>query len=221
MMDGVTVALRSLLPRDVEVEAGRPEEVEGFLFPEEEALIVHAIEKRRLGFHAGRVLARRALARLGVAEQPILARDRRPIWPEGILGSISHAVGCCVVAVARRGEIAGIGLDVEVARAATERIVAHIATPEERTWLDPSGDVARWATVLFGAKEAFYKSLAEIHPAFVGFHDVRVEIDPDGTFRVVPLAPALRPALESRMVSGRWREEGGWVIASVVVRSGS
>jgi 4'-phosphopantetheinyl transferase EntD len=215
----VTEVLRALFPPGVEVEAARPEDVEGRLFPEEEALIANAIAKRRLVFRGGRILARRALARLGVVESPLPAKNRRPVWPEGIVGSISHADGCCVVAVARRGEIVGIGVDVEVDGAVTERILSHIATPEERDWLAGCDDLPRWATVLFSAKEAFYKSLAPIHPQFVGFHDVRVEIGMEGTFRVIPLDETVRAPIAGLGVSGRWRREGGWAFAGVVVRS--
>jgi 4'-phosphopantetheinyl transferase EntD len=213
----VTEVLRALFPANVEVEGGRAEEVEGRLFPEEEALIARAVEKRRREFRAGRVLARRALSRLGVSEAPILAKERRPLWPAGIVGSISHAGGCCAVAVARRGGLVGIGLDVEIADAVTEPIFARISTPEERTWLLGRSEPRRWATLVFSAKEAFYKSLAAVHDDWVGFQDVRVEIDDDERFRVVPLAEAVRASLGEGRVVGRWRRHAPWVFASATL----
>jgi 4'-phosphopantetheinyl transferase EntD len=204
----------------VEVEAGVPGEILGRLFPEEEALIVRAVEKRRREFRAGRILARRALARLGVPEAPILAKERRPIWPEGIVGSISHADGCCAAAVARRGRILGVGLDVEVDRAVTERILARIAMPEEREWMNSRDEPRRWGTVLFSAKEAFYKSLAGVHEGWVGFHDVRVEVDDAGTFRVTPIAAAVRSVLAGRTLEGRWRASDRWVLAGAIYGAG-
>ena len=35
------------------------------------------------------------------------------VWPEGVVGSISHCAGCCGVAVARAGASSSLGLDVE------------------------------------------------------------------------------------------------------------
>lgn len=218
-MSPVTQVLRSLFPAAVEVEGGWNGEIDGPLFAEEEALIERAVEKRRRTFRAGRVLARRALLRLGLPAAPILAWDRRPVWPEGVLGTISHTEECCAVAVTRRGEIVGVGVDVEVDGAATERLFRHIATPEELEWLHGLAEPSVWGTVLFSAKEAFYKSLATIHPHFVSFHDVRLEIDRvAGTFQVVPLDDAVRSALTGLCVDGAWRCEDGWVFAAVVLR---
>jgi 4'-phosphopantetheinyl transferase EntD len=214
----LTDALRALFPAAVEVDAGVPAEIHGRLFPEEEALIVRAVEKRRSEFRAGRILARSALARLGVTPAPILAKERRPIWPEGIVGSISHADGCCAVAVARRGPILGVGLDVEVEGAVTERIFARIATPEEREWMR-RGEPRRWATVIFSAKEAFYKSLAAVHEEWVGFHDVRVEVDDAGTFRVVPIAEAVRSVVAGRRPAGKWCITDRRVFAALTLAS--
>ncbi|MGQ0722523.1 MAG: 4'-phosphopantetheinyl transferase family protein [Candidatus Eiseniibacteriota bacterium] len=217
MSDSLTDALRPLFPAAVEVDAGVPAGILGRLFPEEEALIARAVEKRRSEFRAGRILARRALSRLGVAEVPILAKERRPLWPEGIVGSISHADGCCAVAVARRGPILGVGLDVEVEGAVTERIFARIATPEEREWIHGRDEPRRWGTVIFSAKEAFYKSLAAVHETWVGFHDVRVEVQDAGTFRVTPIRESVRAAVAGRGLSGRWCVTGRRVFAALTL----
>src|SRR5687767_14664223 len=215
----VTEILRSLFPPDVEVEGGWSGEINGPLFPEEQALIERTIEKRQRTFRAGRVLARQALLRFGVPPAPIPALDRRPVWPAGYVGTISHTDECCAVAVARAGEIVGVGVDVEVDGAASEGVLRHIATEEELAWLRTGAEPRIWGTLLFSAKEAFYKSLAAIHPHFVGFHDVRIEIETEkGTFRVMPLHDAVRSAVAGLDVRGTWRREGGWVFAAVVLR---
>jgi 4'-phosphopantetheinyl transferase EntD len=218
-VNGITAILRSLFPPGVEVEAGWSGEIDGPLFPEEEVLIERAVEKRRRTFRAGRVLARRALMRLGFPAAPILATDRWPVWPEGVLGTISHTDECCVVAVTRRGEILGVGVDVEVDGVATEGVFRQIATPGEIEWLHGCAEPGVWATVLFSVKEAFYKSLATIHPHFVSFHDVRLEIDIEAsTVRVVPLDDGVRSSLTGVCVDASWRRKGGWVFAAVVLR---
>ena len=83
------------------------------LHPEERSAVADAIESRRREFAAGRALARRQLARLGVDPGPIPARaDRTPIWPEGVVGSISHCADLCAVVVARADAFRSLGLDV-------------------------------------------------------------------------------------------------------------
>src|SRR5438876_615194 len=76
-----------------------------WLFGEERALVAGASPVRRREFTAGRVCARDALQQLGGPRCAIL-RDpsRAPIWPEGFVGSISHAAGYCVAAAARTAD---------------------------------------------------------------------------------------------------------------------
>ena len=88
---------------------------EDALRPEERAGLGRAVEKRRREFAAGRACARRALARLEIADAVLpIGPDRLPAWPAGIVGSITHCAGYCGVAVARRGSILCLGLDAEV-----------------------------------------------------------------------------------------------------------
>ncbi len=64
------------------------------LFPEEQAYIAEAVEKRQVEFSTARVLARRALYELGVSPQSLCPNDdRSPRWPAGIIGSITHTDG--------------------------------------------------------------------------------------------------------------------------------
>ena len=67
--------------------------------PADEAIsMVRAVPRRRVEFATGRLCARRAMAALGHARVSIpRAQDRVPIWPDGIVGSITHTdfVGGC------------------------------------------------------------------------------------------------------------------------------
>jgi 4'-phosphopantetheinyl transferase EntD len=43
---------------------------------------------------------------LGLPERPIpMGRDRAPVWPEGVVGSISHSDAFCLAAVARSDRV--------------------------------------------------------------------------------------------------------------------
>ena len=75
------------------------------LFPEEEALLLRAVSKRRNEFALSRTCARRALANIGVAPCSILrTSDRAPIWPSGIVGSITHCKSYTAAAVCSDGQ---------------------------------------------------------------------------------------------------------------------
>ncbi|MGH3274922.1 MAG: 4'-phosphopantetheinyl transferase family protein, partial [Streptosporangiaceae bacterium] len=84
------------------------------LFPEEQAVMARAVEKRRREFTTARACARTALARLGQPPVAIVPGDRgEPRWPPGIVGSITHCAGYRAAAVGRAAEVLAIGLDAE------------------------------------------------------------------------------------------------------------
>ena len=81
----------------VELRGGEPDP----LLPAERAALGQVVDGRRRDFAAGRHCARRALARLVGSPEPILSGpDREPVWPQGIVGSITHCDGYRAAAVA-------------------------------------------------------------------------------------------------------------------------
>ena len=134
---------------------------------------------REREFRIGRALAREALARLGIADHPLLPADtREPKWPDGIVGSISHCEGVCAVAVAESKRFSGIGIDLERIDRIDDDIADTVCTPEERRQLDaiaPSVRRQRLA-LLFSAKESVFKALFPTTRQFLEFHDVALTI---------------------------------------------
>ncbi|TSP11286.1 4'-phosphopantetheinyl transferase superfamily protein [Cupriavidus campinensis] len=127
-------------------------------------VLLTATPRRQGHFRAGRYCARVALVRAGAAEHVVtMGEDRLPVWPDGWIGSISHADGMAVALAARASTTAGLGVDAEQwltsARAAD---IAHlVATPQEIDLLAARAGTSIEAavTVLFSAKEALYKAL--------------------------------------------------------------
>ena len=212
--------LASLFPRTVSVAGGRPEDVSGRLYPEEERLIDGAVAKRRREFTAGRLFARQALAGLGRPASPLLSHDRRPLWPAGTTGSITHARDRCAAAAALVEDVAGIGLDVEVLGAVTSELERHVLTEPERDWLAsmPAATQPHWATLTFSAKEAFYKSLAELGVGFVDFHDVRIRHGVNGSFAVIVDSSPLAAKLHNLVIIGRSAVEGDRIWTAVTLK---
>jgi hypothetical protein len=84
------------------------------LFPDEEAVISNAVDKRRNEFATARACARDALAKLGMPPVPIVPGLRgAPQWPPGVVGSITHCAGYRASAVARDRDVVTVGLDAE------------------------------------------------------------------------------------------------------------
>ncbi|MEQ1815109.1 MAG: hypothetical protein ABL861_01310, partial [Nitrosomonas sp.] len=84
------------------------------LYAEEEVLLKKQGVKRLIDFCKGRYCAHRALEKMGYHSSPIL-RDANgaPIWPEEIIGSISHSGDIATAVVALNAGILGIGLDIQ------------------------------------------------------------------------------------------------------------
>ena len=195
----------------------------GELHPEEAACIPRALAKRRREFTAGRLCARAALEKLGVHDFPlVVGKQRVPVWPAGVVGSISHCEGYCGVAVAPRGEVLGIGLDAERADPLESELLARICSglEIERNARLPAGRGAPDPGKLtFCAKEAFYKCYYPLTGTFLGFKDVEVELDPgQSRFQARLCRPETPSVCGVRELEGRlaWSDE--LVFAGVTLR---
>ncbi|MET0795278.1 MAG: 4'-phosphopantetheinyl transferase superfamily protein [Polyangiaceae bacterium] len=171
--------LASFFEQQVSVEVAPPQLQLEQLFPEERRYISAAVPKRQAEFATARVCARRALARLGVAPCSLLpGADRAPSWPDGIVGSIAHTQRVCAVAVAHRGQLSGVGIDVEDSRPLEPDLEYLVCTAAEIRWLDRRGEErGRWAKLIFSAKEAFYKYQYPKSQLVLDFRDVELDID--------------------------------------------
>ncbi len=148
------------------------------LFPDEVQSLGRASPRRLQEFAAGRVCARRALGQFGLANYPLrMASDRRPRWPATVVGSISHTTGMCGVVVAEREQFCGIGLDIEIVEQVNPEIWPILCTPEEMHWLATlrAPEQARYAALLFSAKEAFYKCQYNVTRQWLEFDDVTLD----------------------------------------------
>ena len=157
------------------------EDVPGEPTAEERPAVARAVEKRRREFAAGRELARHGLRSFGLEGVSIPVSDRRyPVWPGGIVGSISHTRERVGVALARKGDYAGVGLDLEVRNAVTPNLHGSILVDSELRRLGdaPGGEEA---TLIFSCKEAVFKAVNPLCGEFLDFLDVSIELS-EGTF---------------------------------------
>jgi 4'-phosphopantetheinyl transferase EntD len=194
------------------------------LFPEELALIERAVAKRRDEFASARACARTALAELGRPPAPILRGPRgEPLWPRGVVGSITHCAGYCAAAVAPAGPTVAIGIDAEPDRPLPEGVLETVGLPAERD----RASAARaerpgphWDRLLFSAKESTYKAWYPLTGRWLGFEEAEIRIDPAGTFSAHLLVPGpVVAGREVRQFPGRWLAARGLVVTSIAVEA--
>lgn len=160
---------------------------------------------RRRDFAHGRYCARLALGRLGIERVAIgVGASREPLWPPGIIGSITHSSDLAAAAVCRDDELTGLGIDCERIGRIDDKLLERICLAGEVSGLREAGYGTEHADVLFSAKESVYKCIWPAIRRFVGFHDVAISLDRESRrFRVAPASDAVDEALLSG-IEGRW-----------------
>ena len=181
------------------------------LLPDEAALVGSAVPKRRREFAVGRSLARGLLAEIGIPPAPLLRdADRCPIWPEQVVGSISHSSELCAVVVTRSDRPRGVGIDVESDQPLEKKLRDRICLAAEIDGLDEDAAGLR-GKLLFSIKEAIYKCQFPISRTRLDFHDVEVELDLErqrfcGAMRVASAA-----SLTAALIHGGYTWQAGHV----------
>jgi enterobactin synthetase component D len=153
--------------------------------------IEKAVVKRKSEFLAGRYCAHRSLAAFDIAPELIgIGEGRSPLWPQGVVGSISHCQGYAIAATARSNALLTLGIDVEdiVAPDTQRNLEKSVINDDELFLLQQDMPPEQVFTLIFSAKESFFKAAYPWVKAYFGFEAMSVTgIDWHGghlTFRV-------------------------------------
>lgn len=147
--------------------------------------LVRSVDKRKAEYLAGRICAQKALRHLiGTSREPLIipvGEHREPVWPDNILGSITHSHNCAICAVGDKQVFKYIGFDVEETMSSEQasELANQIHSDLEQQLLIKSGMSEQLATtVLFSAKESIFKGLYYQVRKYFGFEVARlVEVD--------------------------------------------
>jgi 4'-phosphopantetheinyl transferase EntD len=238
--------IEKILPVTVAVEERRTDPPDAVLYPEEEALVIRAVPKRRAEFTTARLCARAALAALGEPPVAILPGPRgAPRWPRGVVGTITHCAGYRAAAVARAADLAAIGMDAEPHGPLPAGVLPAVSRPAEAAALAALARTTpgvHWDRMLFSAKESVYKAWFPLTGRWLDFEEAELTFGgvdlasdgiapgPDGIAPGPDGAPAtldrtgtftVRLLAEgpppSAEFAGRWLVADGLVLTSVTV----
>ncbi len=205
-----------LLPSPVVAVEAFADPPELDLYPDEEAHVARAVDKRRREFATVRRCARDALGRLGVPPGPILPGEHgAPTWPAGIVGSMTHCAGYRGAAVAREAAVRTLGLDAEPHEALPDGVLEVVSLPAERTRLAALAadrPAVHWDRLLFSAKESIYKAWFPLARRWLGFEEADVTLDPAGTFTARLLVDGPVSGF-----TGRWTVHNGLLGTAIAV----
>lgn len=146
-------------------------------FPE---LLTNAAIRRKAEYLTGRIAAKYALNDLGYSNFILHSGlQREPLWPNGVIGSISHThqQALAVATLPSKEILHGIGVDIEipVTSEMAESIWSEIISPTEFIWLHTHPIPFSLAfTITFSAKESLFKMLYPTVRHYFDFLSARI-----------------------------------------------
>ncbi len=181
--------------------------------------------KRRMQFLAGRVCARGAIERI----RPNLSTwalpqdgDGCPMWPQELVGSISHSANVATAAVALRSDARGLGVDVEpvMSREAAADVAPLVASDDETRRVAQTAGLGRLEalTLVFSAKESLFKALfppTRRHFDYLDCEVVRLDLEARVLF--LTFKPPFDAVFGAGEFSGRYALADGDVWTGVLV----
>ncbi len=175
-------SLASLLPNTTVVREGDLRS-EATLVEGEARFVSRAVSRRRHEFASGRSLARDALRAFGHSSA-LIPSDKfgAPLWPTGIVGSITHTANYVAVAACHDTVMGGLGIDAEQQGRVHPGLLTEIATAQELACADPA--IQNIGDLLFSAKESVYKCIWPVSGLEVGFLDLQIHFEQAGRFAV-------------------------------------
>jgi 4'-phosphopantetheinyl transferase EntD len=165
--------------------------------------IARSVKKRQAEFLFGRLAARQAMRAMGVPVVDVtIGIHREPVWPFGLIGSISHCDGLAAAVVLPRGSRCGVGIDMEAVVADTLHGTLRATVLDTAEW----GQLERLAadalplnlllTIAFSAKESLFKAAFGAVGRFFGFEAARLrEMDLQGQQLVLEIQEDLCASL--------------------------
>lgn len=193
----------------------------GASFPEEEAAMAGALPRRLHEFSTGRACAREAIRQLGRPPTPLpMGSDRAPVWPEGLVGSISHSRSYCAAAAALQSDgFRAIGLDIEEAEPLDDDLAGEICTPGECGWLAGQSSSQRGLLLkaFFSAKECAYKCQFVLSGTLLGFQDITIGMNLGAERLTAQFLKDVPPFRRGETLAGRIRLRGGHIVSTMSI----
>ena len=111
-----------------------------------------------------------------------MGTDRAPIWPGGLVGSISHCDDFVMAVVCSRAALTTIGIDCERRTRLDPGLSTIICRDDEQAWQeDCKLSYGEWLTAVFSTKEAVFKAHYAVERHMLGFKDIRIYFESDLT----------------------------------------
>jgi enterobactin synthetase component D len=184
--------------------------------------IVKSVTKRQSEFLAGRMMARSALELLTDDKITVdIGENRSPVWPNDIVGSISHSAQMALSIVSKKYTCRYVGCDIEpvITFTTQSEISDSIVNSDEKTLINNSQLESCVAfTLIFSAKESLFKALYPYVKCYFDFRDAEVfDIDTyNNEFKVMIINGLSYDLPEGTQFSGHYTLNEKHVITFII-----
>jgi 4'-phosphopantetheinyl transferase EntD len=141
-----------------------------------------AAEKRRIEFILGRYCAFKACEELGYDLKDLeRGTTREPLWPDEVIGSISHTNGIVMALVGLTVDTKAVGIDIEgvIEPNRFNTIERMVLTDHDKNFLEEnfynSPKLAEIYSIIFSAKEALFKLLYPTCKCYFDFREADIQ----------------------------------------------
>ena len=185
------------------------------LIGSEAAKAEHMKPSRKNAFSSGRYAVHLAQNELGLEPSEILAAGRRPIWPAGQVGAITHSTDFAAAIVSC--DLLSVGLDIERLGRIKEKLYNKFFTSSE---LASISEMTGWEaeSIIFSAKESIYKAIYFMLRRYVNFKEVELAINAEDSSFSVRYIGENMTSLRNLETRGYWSICKNHVLTIVEIR---
>ncbi len=175
--------------------------------------IAQARVERKNEYLCGRVLAQAVLNHHFGLDQSITSmHEHLPIWPNHVLGSISHSQNKLIVALSNNAVYLGIDIEHWVTSEFAQESAHLILTPSEFNLWKSKGadffDFVRYVSLIFSIKESLYKAVYPTAKQYIDFLEACIV---DINFENQTLTLNFLPEIQQRYQLLE-QYQGGWTV---------
>jgi len=196
-----------------------------YVHEEEVQEIRNATNSRILEFLSGRNCAHLAIKKLGDKNHQAILRGKNhePLWPNNIVGSITHCKGYYAAMVSYEKDNTGIGIDAELNTKLPIKIIATTQTKNEivrnKALLNITGNICI-NKLIFSAKESVFKFIYPFIKCYINFKDVEIVLDFNAkSFSVLFLTPNLIEKFDTSTFIGRFKYNKKHIVTCIYQRN--
>ncbi len=185
-----------------------------------------AVIRRKAEFLAGRYAAQRAMKKLRIEKTTVgIGQHRNPVWPAGLIGSITHTATQAICAIVQNTDYQSIGIDLaeQISITTANNIKDQIIqTHEINAFSHCPLSFEQLLTLTFSAKESLFKALYPQVKAYFEFHAaeiVNVEMK-SRTFFIKLTQDLTHSLVKGTVFKGTFKIQPDTVFTSILIKYG-